>query len=48
MGWGVNNAGGGGSGSCGSGVFWGWREAWIVFLVLILLLMGTMGGFCGI
>lgn len=28
----------------GGGLFYGTRQAWIVFLVLILLLMGTFGG----
>ncbi|HOB90979.1 MAG: hypothetical protein WBH35_05380 [Bacillota bacterium] len=41
MGWGVDSAGGKSGGKCG--VFWPFREVWIVFLVLILLLMGTWG-----
>lgn len=46
MGWGVGSAGGKTGG--GKGILWSTREAWIVFLILILLLMGTWGGLGGI
>jgi hypothetical protein len=33
-----------GTGTCGG--FFGTRQAFIIFLILILLLLGTMGGVC--
>jgi hypothetical protein len=39
---GLGAAGGAGTGTCGG--FFGWRQAWIIFLILILLLLGTWGG----